>query len=79
MIKESVLSCLIVLSIIQFGFIKTTPLDDYVFAPDPNYGYTLLETYTMTGYTLLIYNFTSQKWYDGEYKFNLSFRKNIFL
>ena len=51
-----------------FAFVNTTPLDDYVFAPDSNYGYELIKTYKETGYTLYILNFTSQKWYDGKYK-----------
>ena len=47
--------------------IQSTPLDDYVFSPDPNYGYTLLTSYNLTEYSLFVYNFTSQKWYDGKY------------
>jgi len=52
---------------ISVGVINATPLDDYVNAPDPNYGYELLQTYEMTGYTLYILNFTSQKWLDETY------------
>ena len=52
---------------ISVGVINATPLDDYVNAPDPNYGYELLQTYEMTGYTLYILNFTSQKWLDGNF------------
>ena len=44
----------------------STPLDDYVFAPDPHYGYEIIETYNMTGYTVYILNFTSQIWLDGK-------------
>ena len=40
-------------------FVNSTPLDDYVFAPDTHYGYELIKTYNMTGYTLYILNFTS--------------------
>jgi hypothetical protein len=47
--------------------VQSTPLDDYVFSPDPNYGYTLLTSYNLTGYNLLVFNFTSQKWFDGTY------------
>lgn len=46
--------------------VSSTPLDDYVYAPDPNYGYELIQTYKQTGYTLYILNFTSQKWLDGK-------------
>ena len=66
MIKKSVLIVALTVLSIQLGVVNLTPLDDYVFAPDPNYGYTLLQTYKMPSYTLLIYNFTSQKWYDGK-------------
>ena len=66
MIQKSFLIVALTVLAIQIGVVKLTPLDDYVFAPDPNYGYTLLKTYKMPSYTLLVYNFTSQKWYDGK-------------
>ena len=56
-----------ILIILLWAYINATPLDDYVHAPDPNYGYTLLKTYNQDGYTLYVYNFTSQKWLDGTY------------
>ena len=46
-------------------FVNCTPLDDYVNAPDPHYGYELIKTYNMTGYTLYILNLTSQMWLNG--------------
>ena len=56
--------CFIILCTITYG--RSTPLDDYVFAPDPHYWYEIIQTYNMTGYTLYILNFTSQMWYDGK-------------
>jgi hypothetical protein len=47
------------------SLIETTPLDDYVYAPDPHYNYTLIDQHSIEGGTVYIYNFTSQKWYDG--------------
>jgi hypothetical protein len=47
------------------AYVSSTPLDDYVNAPDDHYGYQLIKTYNMTGYTLYILNLTSQKWLDG--------------
>lgn len=41
---------------------RSTPLDDYVNAPDSHYKYELLKTYDQTGYKLYILNMTSQKW-----------------
>ena len=51
---------------LAFSSIETTPLDDYVYAPDPHYNYTLISKHSMQGGTVYIYNFTSQKWYDGK-------------
>ena len=44
-----------------------TPLDDYVHAPDPYFGWEVIQTYQQPDYTLYILNFTSQKWLDGEF------------
>lgn len=45
---------------------RSTPLDDYVNAPDPHFGWTLIQTYEEPDYKLYILNFTSQKWIDGK-------------
>lgn len=42
-----------------------TALDDYVNAPDSNYGYYVVTTNHNTGYTTYILNMTSQKWRDS--------------
>ena len=56
----------IVLVLLAFSSIfETTPLDDYVYAPDPHFNYTLISKQKIEGGTIYIYNFTSQKWYDG--------------
>lgn len=60
---------------LYFKFGYQTPLDDYVFQFDPNYGYQLIQTYELSGYKLFILNMTSQKWQDG--KFNLNY-KNVY-
>ena len=41
---------------------QTTALDDYVAAPDPNYGYTRVDTRVREGYTIFVVSMTSQKW-----------------
>ena len=67
------------LTTIGIHIVRTTPLDDYVSAPDVHYGYELIQTYNMTGYTLYILNFTSQMWLDGKFKgknFKPLFKKN---
>jgi PhoPQ-activated pathogenicity-related protein len=40
----------------------TTPLDDYVNAPDPSYAWTLDASYKGDGYTWYVLNLTSQTW-----------------
>jgi PhoPQ-activated pathogenicity-related protein len=54
----------IIAIILLFNTLNATPLDDYVNAPDPHFGYQILTTYDMPGYKLYILNFTSQKWLD---------------
>ena len=49
------------------GQTRSTPLDDYVYAPDPHFGWTVIQTYEQPDYVLYILNFTSQKWYDGTF------------
>ena len=44
---------------------ESTPLDDYVHAEDPHFGWTLINTYDEIDYKLYVLNFTSQKWLDG--------------
>ncbi|CAF0836916.1 unnamed protein product [Adineta ricciae] len=46
---------------------ESTPLDDYVHAEDPHFGWTLINTYDEIDYKLYILNFTSQKWLDENY------------
>lgn len=46
------------------GLVKSTPLDDYVNAPDPHFQYELIKTYPEQGYTVYVLNVTSQKWLD---------------
>ncbi|CAF3581131.1 unnamed protein product [Rotaria sp. Silwood1] len=43
---------------------QSTPLDDYVRAEDPHFGWSLIQMYDEPDYKLYILNFTSQKWYD---------------
>jgi len=43
----------------------STPLDDYVNTPDPNFAWKLLETHPFTKYTFYILNMTSQQWLNG--------------
>ncbi len=56
----------IVITLLCIGNSESTPLDDYVHAPDPNFGWTLIKTYQQPDYNLYILNFTSQKWYNGQ-------------
>lgn len=41
---------------------SSTPLDDYVYRPDPTYNYEILETFPGPGYTVYNLNMTSQTW-----------------
>ena len=59
----------LIVSLMVLTYVSSTPLDDYVNAPDPHYGYQLIKTYNMTGYTLYILNLTSQMWLDGMINF----------
>ncbi|CAF1001048.1 unnamed protein product [Adineta steineri] len=54
----------IIVSFLCVSQIESTPLDDYVHAPDPNYGWIVIRTYEQPDYVLYILNFTSQKWLD---------------
>jgi hypothetical protein len=47
---------------------QSSPLDDYVHAPDSYMNWTVLHTYELPDYVLYILNFTSQKWLDGKYR-----------
>jgi hypothetical protein len=42
-----------------------TPLDDYVYKPDPAFKWKLIDTYPSSTYTVYILNMTSQHWFDG--------------
>ncbi|CAF4130145.1 unnamed protein product, partial [Rotaria magnacalcarata] len=54
-------------TIILIGQYESTPLDDYVNAPDPHFGWTIIDTYEAPDYKLYILNFTSQKWIDERF------------
>lgn len=56
----------LIVAFLTLNCVRSTPLDDYVFAPDPHYGYELIQTYEMTGYTIYVLNLTSQMWLDGK-------------
>jgi hypothetical protein len=56
---------LVVVLIVIVGQCYSTPLDDYVRAPDPNFSWSVIRSYEQPDYTLYILNFTSQKWLDG--------------
>ncbi len=43
----------------------STPLDDYVNTPDPNFSGKLLQPYPSAQYTVYILNMTSQQWLNG--------------
>ena len=45
--------------------VQATPLDDYVYTPDPAYGYSLLSTHPNEGYTDYVLEMTSQTWRDA--------------
>ncbi|MBN1347439.1 MAG: PhoPQ-activated pathogenicity-related family protein [Phycisphaerae bacterium] len=51
-------------SLLSTPLAHATPLDDYVAAPDPNYGYSLANTFTGSGYRAYILDMTSQTWRD---------------
>ena len=57
---------------------NATPLDDYVYKPDDHYRYEIIKQYNMTGYTLFVFNMTSQKWLDGKKFINLNLLKYKF-
>ena len=45
--------------------VNATALDDYIAAPDSNYGYSVINTVSSIGYTTYILDMTSQKWRDS--------------
>ncbi|XP_005102804.2 autocrine proliferation repressor protein A [Aplysia californica] len=51
---------------VDYGPWQSTPLDDYVRAPDPHYSFSFLKTISGPGFTLHILNMTSQKWLTEE-------------
>lgn len=55
-----------ILGLVFIAESQCTPLDDYVNAADPHFGWTVIRTYEQPDYALYILNFTSQKWFDGE-------------
>jgi hypothetical protein len=55
----------ILLFVIFLNQIESTPLDDYVHADNPHFGWEILNIYHESEYTLYILNFTLQKWLDG--------------
>ena len=56
----------VIIGLLFIGQIQSTPLDDYVHAPDPTFGWVVIRTYEQPDYNLYILNFTSQKWFDGK-------------
>ena len=67
--REFITLCLVAIlgGLLLFPTCQSSPLDDYVHAPDPYMNWTVLKTYDMPDYVLYILNFTSQKWLDGQY------------
>lgn len=63
---------IVVVSLTLLGAASTTPLDDYVNAPDVHYRYELIKTYeqTGTGCRVFVLNMTSQKWKDETFVVN---------
>lgn len=59
---------IVITGLLLFDSCQSTPLDDYVHAPDSHNNYTLIQTYELPDYTIYILNFTSQKWLDGKYR-----------
>ena len=57
---------LVAIGLLCIGQSRATPLDDYVRAPDPHFGWTVIRTYEQPDYVLYVLNFTSQKWMDGQ-------------
>ncbi|CAF1002204.1 unnamed protein product [Rotaria sordida] len=55
---------IIIIGLLFIGKSESTPLDDYVHADDPHFGWTVIRTYQQPDYNLYILNFTSQKWFD---------------
>jgi len=67
--KSTILYLIIVfVYLLTINQCQSTPLDDYVHAPDPHMNWTVLQTYELPDYFLYILNFTSQKWLDGKYR-----------
>jgi PhoPQ-activated pathogenicity-related protein len=54
----------VIVALLFAGKSESTPLDDYVHAADPHFGWTVIRTYEQPDYILYILNFTSQKWLD---------------
>ena len=47
------------------SLITASPLDEYVYTPDPYYHFTEISTTKGPGYMLYLYNMTSLKWKSG--------------
>ncbi|CAF0973466.1 unnamed protein product [Adineta ricciae] len=58
---------LIIIGLLCIERSSSTPLDDYVRAPDPHYGWLTIRTYQEPDYKLYILNFTSQKWLNESF------------
>lgn len=65
---QSVFIVLVTCCIHQCEF---TPLDDYVHADDPHFGWNLIRVHDELEFKVYILNFTSQKWFDGNFVLNL--------
>jgi hypothetical protein len=68
----------VVIGLLLIGKSNSTPLDDYVHAADPHFGWTVIRTYEQPDYILYILNFTSQKWLDGKSSYFFSLNIIIF-
>ncbi|CAF1644495.1 unnamed protein product [Adineta ricciae] len=65
-----VIASVLLFVILGLAFIREsqcTSLDDYVKAADPNFSWTVIQTYQEPDYVLYILNFTSQKWFDEKF------------
>ena len=67
--NESVTTVLVfvIVGLLLVDKCQSTPLDDYVHAPDSHMNWTIIKTYEQPDHVLYILNFTSQKWFDGKY------------
>jgi PhoPQ-activated pathogenicity-related protein len=58
---------LLTIGICLIATINSSPLDDYVNAPDDHFKYELIYTYDRVGFKVYVLNMTSQKWKDESF------------